>query len=77
MNGQIDLYYFPPSPPCRSVLMLGKALRINFNLKNVNIMAGEHITPEFLKVTTYVFSLCILFVKMYFDELFSDVEGYT
>lgn len=50
MSDQIDLYYFPPSPPCRSVLMLGKALGINFNLKTVNIMNGEQMTAEFLKV---------------------------
>ena len=46
----MDLYYFPPSPPCRSVLLLAKRLGIEFNLKTVNVLAGEHQTPEFIKV---------------------------
>lgn len=46
----IDLYYLPPSPPCRSVMMLGKQLGINFNLKAVNVLKGEQLKPSFKKV---------------------------
>jgi len=46
----MDLYYFPPSPPCRAVLLLAKRMGIDFNLKTTNILAGEHLTPEFIKV---------------------------
>lgn len=45
------LYYLPPSPPCRSVLLLGKMLGIEFNLKAVNIMEMEHLKPDFVAVS--------------------------
>ncbi|XP_017491073.1 PREDICTED: glutathione S-transferase D7 isoform X1 [Rhagoletis zephyria] len=44
------LYYLPPSPPCRSVLLLGKMLGIDFDLKIINILAGEQLKPEFLQL---------------------------
>lgn len=47
----MDLYYVPGSPPCRGVLLAGKALGVDFNLKLTNLMAGEHMTPEFLAVS--------------------------
>lgn len=50
MSGDIDLYYMPTSPPCRSVMLVAKALGVNLNLKMINVMEGEHLTPEFLKV---------------------------
>nr|WEU54063.1 glutathione s-transferase delta-2 [Protohermes costalis] len=50
MPPEIDIYYFPPSPPCRSVLMVGKALGIKFNLKNLNVLEGEHMSPDFVKI---------------------------
>lgn len=46
----LDLYYFPASPSCWAVMLLGKAVGINFNLKMVNIMARENMKPSFLKV---------------------------
>jgi glutathione S-transferase len=46
----MDFYYLPPSPPCRAVLLLAKRLGIEFNLKTINILAGEQLTPEFIKV---------------------------
>ncbi|KAI4460154.1 glutathione s transferase d10 isoform a-related [Holotrichia oblita] len=45
----IDFYYFPPSPPCRSVLLLARTLGIEFNLKLVNILEGEQMSPEYVK----------------------------
>lgn len=44
------LYYIPPSPPCRTVLMLGRLLGIDFDLKPVNISDGEHMKPDFIQV---------------------------
>lgn len=44
------LYYLPPSPPCRAVLMLGKMLGIDFELKTVNIQEGEHLKADFVEV---------------------------
>ncbi|CRL07089.1 CLUMA_CG020088, isoform A [Clunio marinus] len=46
-----DLYYTPLSPPCRSVLMLGKALGIRMHLKAMDMAEKkDHMTPEFLKL---------------------------
>jgi hypothetical protein len=32
--------------------MTAKACNVDLNLKLLNLMAGEHMTPEFLKVTS-------------------------
>lgn len=46
----MDLYYKPGSAPCRAVLMTAKAVGVDLNLKRVDLMAGEHLTPEYLKI---------------------------
>lgn len=46
----IDLYYVPGSSPCRSVQMVAKAVGVELNLKLTNLMAGEQLKPEFLKM---------------------------
>ncbi|GAB0096826.1 uncharacterized protein DMENIID0001_123940 [Sergentomyia squamirostris] len=46
----IDFYYVLGSAPCRSVLLCAKSLGIELNLKETNLMAGEHLKPEFLKL---------------------------
>jgi hypothetical protein len=46
----IDFYYMPASGPCRTVLLAAKAIGVDLNLKLINLMAGEHLKPEFLKV---------------------------
>lgn len=46
----MDFYYMSGSAPCRSVLMVAKAVGVELNLKTLNLMAGEHMTPEFLKI---------------------------
>ncbi|XP_055679031.1 glutathione S-transferase 1-like [Lutzomyia longipalpis] len=46
----IDFYYTDISAPCRSILLLGKALGIEFNLKEMDLMAGDHLKPEFVKI---------------------------
>ena len=47
----IDLYYAKLSPPTRAVHMALKQLKLEFNLKPLNLRNGEHLTPEFLKVS--------------------------
>ncbi|XP_041988753.1 glutathione S-transferase 1-like isoform X3 [Aricia agestis] len=49
-NEPIKLYYVPPSPPCRAVMMTAKAVGVELELNFTNIMEGEHKTPEFLKI---------------------------
>lgn len=44
------LYYLPPSAPCRAVLLLGRLINIDFNLKELNIMEGEHLNPDFVSL---------------------------
>jgi Glutathione S-transferase, N-terminal domain len=44
------LYYLPPSPPCRSVLLVGRMLGIDFDLKTVNVLDGEQLKLEFTQI---------------------------
>ncbi|RWS06731.1 Glutathione S-transferase 1:-like isoform C [Dinothrombium tinctorium] len=46
----IDLYDCLDSPPCLAVRLTLQYLKISFNLRNTNIEASEHLTPEFLKL---------------------------
>jgi len=46
----VDLYYMDLSAPCRSVMLLAKAIGLELNLKVTDIMAGETRTPEFIKM---------------------------
>uniref|UniRef100_A0AAG5CP70 glutathione transferase n=1 Tax=Anopheles atroparvus TaxID=41427 RepID=A0AAG5CP70_ANOAO len=45
-----DLYYLPGSSPCRAVLMVAEAVGVQLNLKLLDLMAGEHRTPEFTRL---------------------------
>ena len=47
----LDLYQLPFSAPCRSVMMVGKILGLDINTKPLDLMQGEHLKPEFLKVS--------------------------
>ncbi|ALC46049.1 GstD9, partial [Drosophila busckii] len=46
----LDFYYMTYSAPCRSILMVAKALSIDLNLKQVDLDAGDHLKPEFVKL---------------------------
>lgn len=46
----IDLYYMSLSAPCRAVLLTAKMVGVELNLKTVNLMGGEQMKPEFLKI---------------------------
>lgn len=44
------------SPPCRAIQMTAKALGIDVNVKELNVLEGEQFQPSFLKVSiTYMF----------------------
>lgn len=49
------LYMFKPSPPVRSVLLCAKALGVPLELKEVNLLKGEHLADEYLQVNTFIF----------------------
>ncbi|XP_040156506.1 glutathione S-transferase D7 [Anopheles arabiensis] len=44
------LYYLPPSPPCRSVLLLAKMIGVELELKALNVMEGEQLKPDFVEL---------------------------
>jgi len=46
----IDIYSMRLSPPCRAVLMAGRELNIDLNVKTLDLSEGEQLTPEFLKL---------------------------
>ncbi|XP_058816311.1 uncharacterized protein LOC131679588 [Topomyia yanbarensis] len=46
----VKLYTRHMSPPCRAVELTAKALGITLDQHVVNLMAGEHLTPEYLKM---------------------------
>ena len=45
-----ELYYFPSSPVCRSVIMTAHQLGVQLNLKLVNLLASEQMDPDFVKM---------------------------
>lgn len=51
VNHTIDFYHFPGSPPSRAALLLVMALGLKHNVKMVNLMEGEQLKPDFLKVS--------------------------
>lgn len=46
----IDFYYVPGSAPCRGVRLAAAAVGVNLNLKLTDLMSGEHLKPEFIKL---------------------------
>jgi len=47
----MDLYMHPVSPPCHAVQMVAKHLNIDLNLKNVDLINGEHLSEKYLEVS--------------------------
>ncbi len=47
----VEFYYIPASPPARAVLLAAKTIGVKLECKLVNVMAGEHMKPEFLAVS--------------------------
>lgn len=50
MAAKIVLYYRSLSPPSRSVLLTAKAIGIDLERKDINLLKGEHLTPQYQKV---------------------------
>jgi len=46
----IDLYYTLLGAPSRAVIMTAKMVGVELNLKMVDVMAGDHLKPDFLKL---------------------------
>lgn len=45
----VQLYYLPPSPPCRAVLLTAETIGLEMELIMLNPHAGE-LTPEYEQV---------------------------
>jgi len=62
----VDFYYLPQSPPCRTVMLLAKALGVHLNLRIMNVATGEHMnSPEFLEVVCSVLNLLNFSARIY------------
>ncbi|EDS27666.1 glutathione-s-transferase theta, gst [Culex quinquefasciatus] len=48
--GKVVLYTAKISPPGRSVELTAKALGLGLEIRQVNLLAGEHLKPEYLKL---------------------------
>lgn len=46
----MELYYYPPSPPCRAVMLLARNIGAKLELRHVDLMAGEHLTVDYVKL---------------------------
>ncbi|ETN63518.1 glutathione transferase, delta class [Anopheles darlingi] len=49
----MDFYYHPASPYCRSVMLLAKALKLQLNLRFVDLMTDEHLKPSFVAINPF------------------------
>lgn len=45
------LYMIAASPPVRSVLLCAKAIGLELDLQEVDLVNGDHLKPEYLKVS--------------------------
>lgn len=55
--GKIVLYYTLLSPPSRAVLLTGHALGLEFDLRNINLLSGDHLSDDFKKVAFSIFQI--------------------
>ena len=46
----IEVYGMTMSAPCRIVTMTAECLGLEYNFKQVDIMAGEHMQPKYLAI---------------------------
>lgn len=60
MSSSLKFYHALGSPPSRACLMLIRTLGLDVEVKMVNLAAGEQSTPEYLKVSFFLF----LFIRM-------------
>ncbi|KAL3271600.1 hypothetical protein HHI36_022075 [Cryptolaemus montrouzieri] len=45
-----SLYMLPGSPPVRAVLITAKELGVELNLKSLDLLVGDHLKEEFIKI---------------------------
>lgn len=62
------LYFLPPSPPCRAVMMLGRMINVNFELKSVNVLEKEQLKPEFVEVSVLFVFFFSRFIQIFLGK---------
>lgn len=58
------VYFLDLSPPCRAVALTAKYINLDLEIRVINLLTGDHLTPEFIKVLKYgnfIFK-CILII---------------
>lgn len=55
---KVKLYGTIISPPTRAVLMCAKALGVDLQLINIDLVASEQISEEFMKVNDKIYTKC-------------------
>lgn len=51
MSAKPILYYIEVSPPVRSVLLTAAAIGVELDLRVVDLLTGEHLKQEYVKVS--------------------------
>lgn len=65
----IDFYYMPASATCRAIQMTAKAIGIELNLKLTDLMNGDQLKPEFIKVRNDQYKT-LFFFRLYNISLY-------
>jgi len=60
----LELYAFPPSVPCRMVRLLTEYLELDVDVKNVDILKGEQMDSDYIKVSYNNYSVARLSVLL-------------
>ncbi|KAI4484183.1 hypothetical protein M0804_007639 [Polistes exclamans] len=66
----LDLYYLPMSAPCRAVLLTIEALGLSVNLKEIDLLGGEHLQPEYEQYPVVFYG-----AETYDDEQYENLRG--
>lgn len=67
------LHYMPASVPCRIVLLLGRVLNIEFDLRVIDLMKGDQLKPEFVEVWDELVNSFYWFInKSFTDDFYGD-----
>ena len=65
----IDFYGSRMSHPCRSVLLVAKRLKIDLNEKTLDMKNGEHLKPDFLKVSYLLINIIFINFCVYIKQI--------
>lgn len=65
MSAKPILYYHILSPPARAVLLTAAAMGIDLELKEVNLIDKENLSPEFIKVGESLLYIIRVQVRLY------------